>query len=145
MRHTRCPLVTGFQTFALPIYRLRSGDPLALGDLLLGMQCTLPLSVTFTSNTKFPADLPPPRVYSILDRMLVQALGERLTQPYLIDTQRDDGNIAIYVQLPDSLMTVIAPENRVFSSSTYIFIIRSAEPTSELQSIMRISSAVFFL
>src|SRR3546814_7167925 len=123
MRHTRCPLVTGFQTFALPIYRLRSGDPLALGDLLLGMQCTLPLSVTFTSNTKFPADLPPPRVYSILDRMLVLALGERLTQPYLIDTQRDDGNIAIYVQLTD----------------------RSEEHTSELQSLMRISYAVFCL
>src|SRR3546814_1797331 len=49
--------------------RDRSGDPVALGDLLLGMQSTLQLSVTFTSNTKFPADLPPPRVYSILDRI----------------------------------------------------------------------------
>jgi hypothetical protein len=45
-------------------------------------------------------------------------LGERLTQPYLIDTQRSDGNIAIYVQLPDALMTVMAPENRVLSSTT---------------------------
>src|SRR3546814_5623502 len=44
--------------------RDRSGDPVALGDLLLGMQSTLQLSVTFTSNTKFPADLPPPRVRS---------------------------------------------------------------------------------
>src|SRR3546814_7884776 len=104
------------------------------------MQSTLRLSVTFTSNTKFPADLPPPRVYSILDRMLVQALGERLTQPYLIDTQRDDGNIAIYVQLPDSLMTVIAPENRVFSSSTYIFIIWMAGASAILLGI-----AVLFL
>ncbi|MDN3562739.1 hypothetical protein, partial [Vreelandella neptunia] len=78
--------------------RDRSSSPVVLGDLLLGMQSTLQLSVTFTPNTKFPVDLPPPRVYSILDRMLVQALGERLTQPYLIDTQRDDGNIAIYVQ-----------------------------------------------
>ncbi|MFC3677865.1 ATP-binding protein [Ferrovibrio xuzhouensis] len=120
--------------------RDRSSSPVVLGDLLLGMQSTLQLSVTFTPNTKFPVDLPPPRVYSILDRMLVQALGERLTQPYLIDTQRDDGNIAIYVQLPDSLMTVIAPENRVFSSSTYIFIIWMAGASAILLGI-----AVLFL
>lgn len=120
--------------------RDRSGNPVALGDLLLGMQNTLQLTVTFTPNTKFPTNLPPPRVYSILDRMLVQALGERLTQPYLIDTQRDDGNIAIYVQLPDSLMTVIAPENRVFSSSTYIFIIWMAGASAILLGI-----AVLFL
>ena len=115
-------------------------DQAFLNDLLLGMRNTLQLSVTFQPKAKFPTDLPPPRVYSILDRMLVQALGERLTQPYLIDTQRDDGNIAVYVQLPDSLMTVIAPENRVFSSSTYIFIIWMAGASAILLGI-----AVLFL
>jgi two-component system osmolarity sensor histidine kinase EnvZ len=104
------------------------------------MQNTLQLDETFTPETKFPADLPPPRVYSILDRMLVQALGERLTQPYVIDTQRNDGNIAIYVQLPDALMTVMTPENRVFSSTTYIFIIWMAGASAILLGI-----AVLFL
>jgi len=120
--------------------RDRDPDPIMLANLLQGMQQTLQLQVSFAPDGKFPGHLPPPRVYSILDRMLVQALGERLTQPYLIDTQRNDETIAIYVQLPDALMTVIAPENRVFSSSTYIFIIWMAGASAILLGI-----AVLFL
>ncbi|WP_341702699.1 ATP-binding protein [Ferrovibrio sp.] len=120
--------------------RDRHPDPIVFGNLLIAMQNRLQLQVSFMPDGKFPADLPPPRLYSILDRMLVQALGERLSQPYLIDTQRGDETVAIYVQLPDALMRVVAPENRVFSSTTYIFIIWMAAASTILLGI-----AVLFL
>jgi two-component system osmolarity sensor histidine kinase EnvZ len=63
------------------------------------------------------------RRFSILDRMLVQAMGERLNQPYQIDAQRNDRTVVVYVQLPDGLLTITAPESRVFSASTYAFMI----------------------
>src|SRR3546814_990063 len=37
--------------------RDRSGDPVALGDLLLGMQSTLQLSVTFTRSEEHTSEL----------------------------------------------------------------------------------------
>ncbi len=120
--------------------RMHNPDPTILGDLLLRMHRSLEIEITFTSGATFPANLPAPRRYSILDRMLVQALGERLSLPYLIDTQRNDDHIAIYVQLPDALMTVIAPENRVFSTSTYAFIIWMAAA-----SVVLLGIAVLFL
>lgn len=120
--------------------RLQNPDPTILGELLLRMRRSLEIEVSFADGAPFPTNLPAPRRYSILDRMLVQALGERLSLPYLIDTQRGGERIAIYVQLPDTLMTVTAPENRVFSTSTYAFIIWMAAA-----SIVLLSIAVLFL
>ena len=120
--------------------RSQNPDPTVLGDLLVRMQRALEIDITFTPGADFPSDVPPPRRYSILDRMLIQALGERLSLPYMIDTQRGGGRIVIYVQMPDALMTVVAPENRVFSTSTYAFIIWMAAA-----SVVLLGIAVLFL
>lgn len=120
--------------------RSQNPDPTVLGDLLVRMQRSLEIEITFSPGAGFPANVPAPRRYSILDRMLVQALGERLSLPYMIDTQRGGERIFIYVQMPDALMTVVAPENRVFSTSTYAFIIWMAAA-----SIVLLSIAVLFL
>jgi two-component system osmolarity sensor histidine kinase EnvZ len=69
-----------------------------------------------------PDNLPPPRNWSILDRMLSLALSERLTQPFVIDTQRSDDNIAVLVQVDDGVLVALARAKRVYSTSTYIFI-----------------------
>lgn len=120
--------------------RQRHDDPTVLADLLLQARNVLEVQVTFMPGGSFPTDLPPPRAYSILDRMLVQALGERLNVPYLIDTQRESRTIAIYVQLPDAVMMVVTPESRVFSSTTYIFILWMAAA-----SVVLLGIAVLFL
>jgi two-component system osmolarity sensor histidine kinase EnvZ len=103
--------------------RSASTDPMVLGELLGRMNAMLDLHVSFSPGADFPANIPAPRRYSILDRMLIQALGERLQQPYQIDAQRNDRMIVIYVKLSDALLTVTLPESRVFSTSTYAFII----------------------
>lgn len=98
-----------------------SSDPTALSELVRRMSQSLEIDITFQPDSDFPPNIPTPRRYSILDRMLIQALGERINQPYMIDTQRSDRTVLIYVKLPDALMTVVAPENRIFSTSTYAF------------------------
>lgn len=101
--------------------RESNSDPTVLSDLVYRMDESLEIAISFEPGADFPANIPPPRRYSILDRMLIQALGERVSQPYMIDTQRNDRTVVIYVKLPDELMTVTAPENRIFSTSTYAF------------------------
>lgn len=120
--------------------RRHNPDPIVLGELIHRAHRFLEINVEFTEGGKLPTNLPPPRRFSILDRMLIQGLSERLTDPYMIDTQRGGGRIAVYVQLPDALMTVVAPENRVFSSSTYAFLLWMAGA-----SLVLLSIAVLFL
>ena len=58
----------------------------------------------------------------ILDRMLTRALDERLVYPFQIDTRGFGEKVQIRVQLPDSVLTVMTPRKRLFSSTTYIFV-----------------------
>jgi len=120
--------------------RENNPDPIVLADLIRMMDQSLEINIAFEPGADFPANIPPPRRYSILDRMLAQALGERVAQPYMIDTQRNDRTVLIYVKLPDALMTVSAPENRIFSTSTYAFVAWMAAA-----SIVLLGIAVLFL
>lgn len=120
--------------------RENNTDPSVLADLMYRMDQSLEIDITFKPAADFPSNIPAPRRYSILDRMLVQALGERVSQPYMIDTQRNDRTVVIYVKLPDALMTVSAPENRIFSTSTYAFMAWMAAA-----SVVLLGIAVLFL
>jgi two-component system osmolarity sensor histidine kinase EnvZ len=120
--------------------RESNADPMVLDRLIRMMDQSLEIDIAFEAGADFPANIPPPRRYSILDRMLAQALGERVAQPYMIDTQRNDRTVVIYVKLPDALMTVTAPENRIFSTSTYAFVVWMAAA-----SIVLLGIAVLFL
>ena len=76
----------------------------------------------------------------ILDRMLTRALDERLVYPFQIDTRRFDDKVQIRVQLPDSVITVMTPRKRLFSSTTYIFVMWMVGT-----SLILIGIAVYFL
>ncbi len=76
----------------------------------------------------------------ILDRMLTRALYERLVYPFQIDTRRYDEEIQIRVQLPDSVLTVTTPRKRLFSSTTYIFVMWMVGTA-----IILVAIAVYFL
>lgn len=115
-------------------------DPFVLSALMQRMSSSLEIDISFEPGADFPTNIPAPRRYSILDRMLIQALGERISQPYMIDTQRNDRTVVIYVKLPDALMTVVAPENRIFSTSTYAFLAWMAAA-----SVVLLGIAVLFL
>jgi two-component system, OmpR family, osmolarity sensor histidine kinase EnvZ len=61
---------------------------------------------------------------SALDRRLAQTFAGALNRPFAIDTRLDElpRRIAVYVQLKDGLLRVLAPRKRVDSTTTQVFI-----------------------
>ena len=72
------------------------------------------------------AELPgvaPELTSSNTDRMLHHALSERLVIPFHIDSQRDDKNISIRIQLQEGVLDILTPRKRMFSTTIYIFVL----------------------
>jgi two-component system, OmpR family, osmolarity sensor histidine kinase EnvZ len=69
------------------------------------------------------AALPPhnPAGDSLLEEQLRLAMAERVDRPYRMDAVSDPQNIHIQVQLADGLLIADVPRNRVYTSTTYIF------------------------
>lgn len=59
----------------------------------------------------------------VLERALVEAMEERVHRPYRIDAETLEREVAIRVQLSDGMLEVFAPRKRLFSSTTYVFIL----------------------
>ena len=59
---------------------------------------------------------------SILDRKLTTAMTQYVGRPFVIDTETYDDEVEIQVQLADGVLHIIVPRERLFSSTTYIFI-----------------------
>jgi two-component system osmolarity sensor histidine kinase EnvZ len=65
---------------------------------------------------------PPVTGGGILDTRLANAMGQRVRRPFHIDTWSHDRLVQIKVQLPDGVMEIFVPRERLFSSTTYIFV-----------------------
>jgi two-component system osmolarity sensor histidine kinase EnvZ len=59
---------------------------------------------------------------NVLDHKLTNALAESVGRPFLIDTRSLDEEVEIQVQLADGVLQALVPRERLFSSTTYIFI-----------------------
>jgi two-component system osmolarity sensor histidine kinase EnvZ len=82
---------------------------------------TMDLIITFEPD----AILSPQRqkLSSLLERTLGMALDERVRKPFVIDTRVASNWIEIRVQMADGVLSVMSPERRLFSSTTYIFLL----------------------
>ncbi|HYH17254.1 MAG TPA: ATP-binding protein [Azospirillum sp.] len=69
--------------------------------------------------------LPEPRrpLRGMLERTLGEAMDERVHRPFAIDTRYAHEWYEIRVQLPDGVLSVTSPERRLFSPTSYIFIL----------------------
>lgn len=59
----------------------------------------------------------------LLERALTEALDERVQRPYRIDSESLEREVVIRIQLSDGMLEVFAPKKRLFSSTTYVFIL----------------------
>src|SRR3546814_8364219 len=140
-RHTRCALVTGVQTCALPISLARQSDREALG-LYRGRLCLLPVGVPCLRTAWL-------RIHSATRR---EEYGARLHacafgQPRTVvgdAAQRRDGHLEIARGRVDVLENGYRRGGDRPDAADHLGR-RSEEHTSELQSLMRISYAVFCL
>jgi len=73
-----------------------------------------------------PGEILPNKPYttgsSILDKTLGNALRERVRRPFHMDTHSHEREVLIQVQLPDGILNVAVDKERLFSSTTYIFV-----------------------
>jgi two-component system, OmpR family, osmolarity sensor histidine kinase EnvZ len=65
---------------------------------------------------------PPVTGGGILDTRLANSMRERVRRPFHIDTWSHDRLVQIKVQVPDGVMEIFVPRERLFSSTTYIFV-----------------------
>jgi two-component system, OmpR family, osmolarity sensor histidine kinase EnvZ len=87
---------------------------------LLGNAAAADLDVTFSRGETLP--VPPTSGGTLVEEQLVQAMQGRVNLPYRLDAIRDPRGIEIKVQLADGVLTVAVPRNRLYSSTTYIFV-----------------------
>ncbi|MBU2090453.1 MAG: HAMP domain-containing protein, partial [Alphaproteobacteria bacterium] len=58
----------------------------------------------------------------LLEEMLQRELGQRLTRPFLVDARSMPRDVHIKVQMVEGVVDFLIPRERLFSSTTYIFI-----------------------
>ncbi len=66
-----------------------------------------------------PQDMP----IGIMDAALHQSLRDRLQRPFQVDSVSFEREILVRIQLQDGLLEVFVPRKRLFSSTTYIFVL----------------------
>ncbi|TCT03243.1 ATP-binding protein [Aquabacter spiritensis] len=73
-----------------------------------------------------PGPLPAPGsrpFFSILDTFLSGEIGERVKQPFWIDTVGRSDLIEVRVQLSDAVLRIFAPRNSAYASNSHIFLL----------------------
>ena len=79
------------------------------------------LVITLEPGARIAADPKPPA--SMVERTLGLAIAERVQLPYTIDSRLSREWYEIRVQMPEGVLRVLAPGRRLFSPTTYIFIL----------------------
>ena len=88
---------------------------------LTGSAADLGLFFTFKDGEILP-NAPQVTGGGILDTRLANAMRERVRRPFHIDTWSHDRLVQMKVQVPDGVMEIFVPRERLFSSTTYIFV-----------------------
>jgi two-component system osmolarity sensor histidine kinase EnvZ len=63
------------------------------------------------------------RYDGMMEEALAKSLRERVRRPFVMDTDATDRELRIRIQLTDAVVDVLAPRKRLFSSTTYVFVI----------------------
>lgn len=107
---------TVIQLLHRPIDPERAAGVFAIADDAMG------LKLTFNPGEILPND-PTVMRQNLVDRALSRALESRVQRPFLIDSRSLQNYIEIHVQLADGVLHVVVARRRLFSSTTYVFIL----------------------
>ncbi|HYC06000.1 MAG TPA: ATP-binding protein [Azospirillaceae bacterium] len=88
-------------------------------DTLARAAGTVDLALTWLPGEELP---PRQRLRGTLEHTLARALDERVRRPWRIDTNVAHEWYEIRVQMPDGVLSIMSPERRLFSFTSYLFI-----------------------
>jgi two-component system osmolarity sensor histidine kinase EnvZ len=91
-------------------------------ELFASISDAMDLQLTVQPGQRLAA-APPPASDRLIDRMLARALEAKVGRPYLMDTVTFPRQVEVKIQLEDGVLHAVVPLNRLFSSSSYIFIL----------------------
>lgn len=99
-------------------------DPSEEGQALLFAKAhrTFGFAITMQPGGILPNETKPVENERI-DKFLTISLQQRLGRPFQIDTSSYKEQVVIEIQLAEGVLRVLAPGDRLFSSTTYIFIL----------------------
>ncbi|HZT87993.1 MAG TPA: ATP-binding protein [Stellaceae bacterium] len=107
---------------ALIIGIIGDAEPGPALDMMLRRDAAMTdLAFSLRPGSRLPP-LPPPGG-SMLETQLRSALKERLAQPFDIDAESDRRDVRLAVLLPQGVLSVVVPRERLYTSTTYIFIL----------------------
>lgn len=109
-------IATVIQLLDRPIDPAKAAGIFAIADDAMG------LNLTFRPDEILPND-PTVMRQNLVDRALARALESRVQRPFLIDSRSLKNYIEIHVQLADGVLHVVVARRRLFSSTTYVFIL----------------------
>ena len=92
-----------------------------LNSILRHASAIAELDFTFKSGAVLPEAAPPSG--TILEKQLSRALARRVPRPYRIDDVSCDRCVLVDLQLDDGVLAVNIPRGRLFTATTYIFIL----------------------
>lgn len=99
-----------------------AGGPENYAPIFASAKDTMDLRLAFDAGDILPAD-PAVMQQDLVDRTLANEMEDIVERPFLIDTRSLENQIEIKVQLDDGVLSVVAPRRRLFSSTTYVFIL----------------------
>ncbi|MDP6430469.1 MAG: ATP-binding protein [Rhodospirillales bacterium] len=94
----------------------------ARGGILDLAATTMAMRGSFDKG-KILANAPEPQSGGIVDRMLIQAMREAVKKPFKVDSDSMDRHVVISVQLSGGVLHIVTNRKRLFSSTTYIFVL----------------------
>jgi len=99
----------------------RSPGPKDRAEILALAASTMGMDVSYREG-KILANVPAGKI-GVQDNILDRALREAVKRPFKVDTASIDRKIAIAVQLGGGVLDVVVNRKRLFSSTTYIFVL----------------------
>jgi two-component system, OmpR family, osmolarity sensor histidine kinase EnvZ len=107
---------------AMMLDTMRYVDKSELPSLFAQASGSTELYYMFRPDETLPVEERAPSMSQIEDQ-LAAALSERVRLPFLIDADFDPRDVLISIELPDGVLQVAAPRKRLFTPTTYIFVL----------------------
>ena len=79
--------------------------------------------VVSLEKNKILANVPEKKTVSIVDKMFIRSLKKSVQRPFKIDNKSLDNHLIVSIQLQEGVFEVILNRKRLFSSTTYIFVL----------------------
>ncbi len=101
--------------------RMAAASPAEYERIFASARRTGQLEVAFVPGAALPGD--PMMRQNLVDVTLDAALTRLVGEPFLTDTRSQRNRVEVHIQLADGVLQVQVPRRRLFSSTTFVFIL----------------------